>query len=78
MSALSHRTALLQTLSPGELLIHEIYRSLQGESAYAGLPCVFVRTTQCDYRCSWCDTPHSLQSRHADDQGRGAGESFEL
>ncbi|CAN5503178.1 7-carboxy-7-deazaguanine synthase QueE [soil metagenome] len=56
----SHRTALLQALAPGELLIHEVYRSLQGESTYAGRPCVFVRTTQCDYRCSWCDTPHAF------------------
>lgn len=36
--------------------ITEIYKSLQGESTYAGLPCVFVRTTGCDLRCSWCDS----------------------
>lgn len=36
--------------------ITEIYRSIQGESSYAGLPCVFVRTTGCDLRCSWCDS----------------------
>jgi 7-carboxy-7-deazaguanine synthase len=36
--------------------ITEIYKSIQGESSYAGLPCVFVRTTGCDLRCSWCDS----------------------
>lgn len=36
--------------------ITEIYQSIQGESTYAGLPCVFVRTTGCDLRCSWCDS----------------------
>jgi 7-carboxy-7-deazaguanine synthase len=36
--------------------ITEIYQSVQGESSYAGLPCVFVRTTGCDLRCGWCDS----------------------
>ena len=36
--------------------ITEIYKSIQGESSYAGLPCIFVRTTGCDLRCSWCDS----------------------
>jgi len=36
--------------------ITEIYQSIQGESSYAGLPCIFVRTTGCDLRCSWCDS----------------------
>ncbi|HEY9232734.1 MAG TPA: radical SAM protein [Blastocatellia bacterium] len=36
--------------------ITEIYQSIQGESSYAGLPCVFVRTTGCDLRCVWCDS----------------------
>ena len=44
----------------GTLLIHEIYRSVQGESTFAGLPCVFVRLAVCDARCSWCDTPHAF------------------
>ena len=36
--------------------ITEIYRSLQGESSFAGLPCVFVRLTACNLRCTWCDS----------------------
>jgi len=36
--------------------ITEIYKSVQGESSFAGLPCVFVRTTGCDLRCHWCDS----------------------
>jgi 7-carboxy-7-deazaguanine synthase len=36
--------------------ITEIYKSIQGESSYIGLPCVFVRTTGCDLRCEWCDS----------------------
>src|SRR4051794_22955824 len=46
--------------APGELVLHEVYRSVQGESTFAGLPCVFVRTTACDLRCTWCDTPHAF------------------
>jgi 7-carboxy-7-deazaguanine synthase len=42
------------------LLIHEIYASIQGESTFAGLPCTFVRTTGCNLRCTWCDTPQAF------------------
>src|SRR5215468_3961991 len=42
------------------MLITEIYRSLQGESTFAGLPCVFVRLTGCNLRCTWCDTPQAF------------------
>lgn len=42
------------------LMIHEIYASIQGESSFAGLPCAFVRTTGCNLRCSWCDTPQAF------------------
>ncbi len=50
---------------PGELIVHEIYRSIQGESTFAGLPCVFVRLTACLARCTWCDTPHAFNEGKA-------------
>lgn len=56
----AHRVTLLRDVPPGELLIHEIYRSVQGESTFAGLPCVFIRCAVCDSRCRWCDTPHAF------------------
>ena len=40
--------------------ITEIYKSLQGESTYAGLPCVFVRLTGCNLRCIWCDSDYTF------------------
>jgi len=40
--------------------INEIYKSIQGESTYAGLPCVFVRLTYCNLRCSYCDTAYAF------------------
>ncbi|MGV3773170.1 MAG: radical SAM protein [Verrucomicrobiales bacterium] len=43
------------------LVINEIYLSLQGESTFAGLPCVFVRTTACNLRCSYCDTAYAFR-----------------
>ena len=42
------------------LTVNEIFHSIQGESTYAGQPCVFVRLTACDLRCSWCDTPYAF------------------
>ena len=46
------------------LTVNEIFHSIQGESTHAGRPCVFVRLTACDLRCSWCDTPYAF------DEGR--------
>ena len=40
--------------------ITEIYKSLQGESTHAGLPCLFVRLTGCNLRCSWCDSEYAF------------------
>ena len=40
--------------------ITEIFHSIQGESSYAGQPCVFVRLTGCPLRCTWCDTDYSF------------------
>lgn len=42
------------------LTINEIFHSIQGESTHSGRPCVFVRLTACDLRCSWCDTPYAF------------------
>ena len=42
------------------LVVNEVYLSLQGESTFAGLPCVFVRLTACNLRCSYCDTAYAF------------------
>ena len=42
------------------LVVNEIYLSLQGESTFAGLPCIFVRLTACELRCSYCDTAYAF------------------
>ena len=42
------------------LKINEIFQSIQGESTWAGLPCVFIRLTGCDLRCTYCDTEHAF------------------
>ena len=59
-SARSHRLKPLRDKPVGSLVVHEIYRSLQGESTFVGLPCVFVRLTACHLRCVYCDTPHAF------------------
>lgn len=47
-------------MSDATLVVHEIYKSIQGESSFAGQPCTFVRLTGCNLRCSWCDTPQAF------------------
>lgn len=52
------------------LLVTEIFRSLQGESSFAGLPCTFVRLTGCALRCVWCDSAYAFSGgteRNVDD-----------
>jgi 7-carboxy-7-deazaguanine synthase len=56
----AQRLRPLRDRPPGTLVVHEIYRSLQGESTFMGLPCVFIRLTACHLRCGYCDTPHAF------------------
>lgn len=46
--------------SKNTLTVNEIFFSIQGESSWMGLPCVFVRLTYCDLRCAWCDTEYAF------------------
>jgi 7-carboxy-7-deazaguanine synthase len=50
----------LRAVESGTLKVTEIFYSIQGESTYAGAPCVFVRLMACNLRCSWCDTTYSF------------------
>lgn len=56
------RAAEPRTALPADerLRVSEIFYSLQGESTFAGLPCVFVRLTGCQMRCRWCDTEYAF------------------
>jgi 7-carboxy-7-deazaguanine synthase len=68
--ALARRLKPLEGKPAGSLVVHEIYRSLQGESTFVGLPCVFIRLTACHLRCGYCDTPHAFmegQTRTVDE-----------
>jgi len=50
----------LSPRSTGTMKITEIFFSIQGESSWAGMPCVFVRTTGCNLHCVWCDTDYAF------------------
>ncbi len=62
-----------------KLTVNEIYQSVQGESTWAGLPCVFVRLTFCDLRCTYCDTEYAFYEgnkmtlKEIEDKVRGFG-----
>jgi 7-carboxy-7-deazaguanine synthase len=47
-------------MATDSLVIHEIYRSIQGETSFAGRPCTLVRLSGCNLRCRWCDTPQAF------------------
>lgn len=61
-----------------DLQITEIFQSIQGESSFAGLPCVFVRLTGCNLRCRWCDTAYAFYGgrRQGLDEVVGAVQAF--
>jgi 7-carboxy-7-deazaguanine synthase len=70
------------------MVITEIFKSIQGEGTRAGLPCIFVRLTGCNLRCTWCDTAYAfhggtkmtvgeVQGRVDELAGRSAAESGE-
>ena len=51
----------LGRLRPGELLVHETFQSIQGETTHAGRPCFFIRLAGCHLRCVWCDTKYAYR-----------------
>lgn len=57
---MAERMRPIVTRDKSKILVHEIYSSIQGESSHMGRPCVFVRTTGCHLRCSYCDTEHAF------------------
>ena len=56
----NHESPITLRVMSDTLVVNEIYLSLQGESTFAGLPCIFVRLTACNLRCSYCDTAYAF------------------
>jgi 7-carboxy-7-deazaguanine synthase len=56
----SGQAAYVDARMSDTLVVNEIYLSLQGESTFAGLPCIFIRLTACNLRCSYCDTAYAF------------------
>ena len=52
----------------------EIYKSIQGESSFAGLPCIFVRLAGCNLRCAWCDSEYTFTGGYKMSEAQVAGE----
>lgn len=61
----AERVKALKAIKDKEkILVHEIFASIQGESTFAGMPCIFVRTAVCHLRCTYCDTAHAFHDGH--------------
>lgn len=58
--ATSHAVDGNVAMNTATLRVTEIYKSIQGESTWAGLPCIFVRLARCHLRCTWCDTAYAF------------------
>ena len=55
-----HQLRPLLRISPICMYLIELYKSVQGESSFAGLPCIFVRLAGCNLRCAWCDSEYTF------------------